>query len=166
MGRGRKLHLPTQHASPSVVVCPAHYEVTLLAAGSLNSLPSETGAAQWTLMSLTGAVKVQPSQCLASLAAPIHLQGWILLFLLGLKPSGFPRAPAAVWEEQRWQRPDLLELWFSSSVQSNLRCCHLSQLNVDTILNTETEENLLSSPGRENKLPDSQGLSALTPTAA
>lgn len=35
------------------------------------------------------------------------------------------------------------EVWFSSTIQSNLKHCHLSQLDMDTILNMEMEENLL-----------------------
>lgn len=96
-----------------------------------------------TSLTAAEAVKVESMWCLADLAAIIRLQGWILLFLLGPKPSGFRRAPGAVWGEQRWQSPDLQELWFSSSVQSNLRHRHLSQLDVDPILNMETAENLL-----------------------
>lgn len=60
---------------------------------------------------------------------------------VGLKLSGFLRTPGAVWGEQRWQRPDLQEL--GCSIQSNLRYCHLSQLDVDAVLNMEIEENLL-----------------------
>lgn len=47
---------------------------------------------------------------------------------------------------------DLQELWFSSSVQSNLRHRHLSQLDVDAILNMEMVENLLYSSGRERQI--------------
>lgn len=60
---------------------------------------------------------------------------------VGAELSGFLRAPGAVWGEQRWQRPDLQEL--GCRVPSNLRRCHLSQLDVDTVLNMEMKENLL-----------------------
>lgn len=81
------------------------------------------------------------TESLHILAVAICVQGWILLFLLGPKLSGFLRTPGAVWGEQRWQRPDLQEL--GRSIQSNLRYCHLSQLDVDAVLNMEIEENLL-----------------------
>lgn len=93
-------------------------------------------------LAASGAIKVQPKQYLASLVASIHLQRWILLFLLGPKPSGFLRAPGALWEEQRCQRLGLQELWFLSSIQSNLRHCHLSQLDLDIILFMEICFNL------------------------
>lgn len=119
----------------------------MLGATSLYMLPSEAGASTcpytWMLLAAEEAVKVQPTQCLANLAVATQLQVWTLLFLLGLNPSDFLRAPGVVWGKQRWQRPDLQELWFSSSLQSKLRHRHLSQLDLDTILNMETKGNLL-----------------------
>lgn len=92
----------------------------LLGATSLYTLPSEAGALtcpyMWVLSAAEKAVKVQPAQCLANLAVTTQLQGWNLVFLLGLKPSDFLRSPGDVWGEQRWQRPDLQELSFSSSL--------------------------------------------------
>lgn len=121
--------------------------MTLLGAGSPYTLPSEAGAracpTRADVINSSRSSKGTASAVLGWPGVAIHLQGWILLFLLGPKPLGFLRAPGTAWDEQRWQGPDLQELLFSSSVQSNLIHRHLSQLDVDTILNMEMEENSL-----------------------
>lgn len=135
---GKSLCLPTQCALLSVIL---HLRKSSLQGDAAGDWSLCKLCLQDRCCKLPHVTNSSRTQCLHILAVAIHARGWILLFLLGPKPSGFLRAPGAVWGEQRWQRPDLQEL--GCSVQSNLRHCRLSQLDVDTVLNMEMKENLL-----------------------